>query len=442
MPEALDTNAKALKLNLDQSTYGTFAEIGGGQEVSRWFFRVGAAAGTVAKTISAYDKAMSDAIYGGGERYVSRDRLRSMLDYEFKLLHERLAESRGSRSRFFVFADTVETRNYAGTNEPNGWMGLRIQHEPGAPTSDILLHVSLRDPTALLQQQSLGVLGVNLVFAAFYQRASGADMLAALMDGLSTDSIEIDVVDCSGPAFKTVGDPGDVTLHMLGRGLGHAVAFDEQGRMEQPSTVFRKRVILLHRCSLVHDNPALDRMLDAAVAMARVENPQLERAPLRLLELSVAAAMGDKPAVAGTDARARLDWLRRPGYGALVTNYSENFRIPEYVRRYTPEPIRMVIGLDSAVTILRSHFYKNVDGGMLEGLGRMLTENTRLDVFSMPAADFRERLAAHRVESEFCRVPEKRVLTIADLQIAPPAGHLLNFLRDSGWIAGVDTPGV
>ncbi len=440
MSEAVDTNAKALKLNLDKATYGTFAEIGGGQEVSRWFFRVGAAAGTVAKTISAYDKEMSDAIYGGGERYVSRDRLKSMLEREFDLLQSRLTESRGATSRFFVFADTVETRNYAGTNEPNGWVGLRMQHEPGAPTSDILLHVSLRDPTAPLQQQSLGVLGVNLIFAAFYQRTSGAEMLKALMDGLTTDDVEIDVVDCSGPAFEVAGDPGDVALHMLRQRLSHVVVFDEQGRMEQPSTVFRKRVILLHRCSLVHDNPALHRMLDAAVAIARVEYPKLEHSPLRLLELSVAGVMGDKP-TQGEGVRARLDWLRRPGHGAMLTNYTENFRLPEYVRRYTSEPIRMVIGLDSAVTILRSHFYKDVDGGMLEGLGRMLTENTRLDVFSMPAPDFRERLAAHRVEPEFCRVPDKKVLTVADLQLAPPAGHLLNFLRDSGWIAGVETPG-
>lgn len=439
MSEALDTNAKALKLNLDPQPYGTFAEIGGGQEVSRWFFRVGGAAGTVAKTISAYDKAMSDAIYGSGERYVSRERLRSMLRREYDLLQSRLTESRGSKSRFFVFADTVETRNYAGTNEPHGWLGLRMQHERGAPTSDILLHVSLRDATAALQQQSLGVLGVNLIFAAYYQRTSGGEMLAAVMDGLTTDNLEIDVVDCSGPAFESAGDPGDIALHMLHRGLGHAVVFDEEGRMEQPSSVLRKRALLLHRCSLHHDNPALDRMLDADVAIARMEFPALERPPLRLLELSIASVMGEK-ALQGVDVRARLGWLLRPGHGALLTSYAENFLVPEYLRRYTPEPIRMVVGLDSVVTILRSHFYKSVDGGMLEGLGRMLTEKTRLDVFSMTAADFHKQLAAHSIEPDFCRVPEKNVLTVGDLQLAPPAGHLLNFLRGAGWMVGVETP--
>ena len=188
-----DTHGKALSLNLDPLIYGTLAEIGAGQEVSRWFLSVGAASGTVAKTMSAYDKAVSDDIYGSGTRYVSRERLLAMLDYEYKLLLNRLGESRGTDTRFFVFADTVAARNYQGTNEQHGWVGIRFQIEPSSQPSHILLHINLRDSTAQLQQQAVGTLGVNLVYAAFHQRSCSESFFAGLFDELSNARIEIDV---------------------------------------------------------------------------------------------------------------------------------------------------------------------------------------------------------------------------------------------------------
>ena len=168
--ERHDTHGKALSLNLDASIYGTLAEIGAGQEVARWFLSVGAASGTVAKTISAYDKKVSDEIYGAGTRYVSKERLLAMLDHEYRLLLERLGVTGGEEKRFFAFADTVSARNYQGTNEQHGWVGIRFQIEPGAPPSQVLLHINLSDPTAQLQQQAIGILGVNLVYAAYHQR--------------------------------------------------------------------------------------------------------------------------------------------------------------------------------------------------------------------------------------------------------------------------------
>jgi len=166
-PETIDTHQKALTLNLDPSTFGSFAEIGAGQEVARWFLVVGGASGTVAKTISAYDKKVSDDLYGSGSRYVSRMRLEAMLESEWAQLLTQLKESRGSETRFFSFVDTVSARNYAGTNDPQGWIGLRFQSQPGGPASDILLHVNMRDPSNLLQQEAVGILGVNLVYAVF-----------------------------------------------------------------------------------------------------------------------------------------------------------------------------------------------------------------------------------------------------------------------------------
>eukprot|EP01035_Chromulina_nebulosa_P056274 gene56274-77132_t len=168
--ELLTTNRKALTINLDEAVYGTFAEIGAGQEVARMFFQVGGASGTIAKSISAYDMSFSDAIYGKAPRYVSRERLALMLDHEYELLRARLAEQRGSRTTFFVFANTVSARNFKGTNDAHGWMGVRFQTEPGGPTSEIVLHVRMWDKENVLQQQALGIIGVNALYGAFYYR--------------------------------------------------------------------------------------------------------------------------------------------------------------------------------------------------------------------------------------------------------------------------------
>ncbi|HET9378421.1 MAG TPA: hypothetical protein VFO40_25860 [Chthoniobacterales bacterium] len=161
--EKLDTHHKALTLNLDPTTFGSFAEIGAGQEVARWFLIVGAASGTVAKTISAYDKEVSDDLYGSGSRYVSMQRLEAMLEKEWDQLLTQLKEMRGTTTRFFSFVDTVSARNYAGTNESHGWVGLRFQSQPGGPTSEILLHINMRDSSNALQQEAVGILGVNLI---------------------------------------------------------------------------------------------------------------------------------------------------------------------------------------------------------------------------------------------------------------------------------------
>ena len=199
--QSTDIHAKALAINLEASFYGTFAEIGAGQEVARWFLSVGAASGTVAEAVSTYDKMVSDDRYGGGTRYVSRERLVAMLDYEYQLLLARLAKARGARTRFFAFADTVATRNYQGTNEQHGWLGFRFQDEPDGQPNQILLHINLGDPTAQLQQQAIGTLGVNLIYACHHQRSSSQVFLAGLFDDLSLERLEIDVLELTGPIF-------------------------------------------------------------------------------------------------------------------------------------------------------------------------------------------------------------------------------------------------
>src|SRR6516165_4565035 len=199
--EKLDTHHKALTMNLDPSTFGSFAEIGAGQEVARWFLVVGGASGTVAKTISAYDKEVSDDLYGSGSRYVSRERLEAMLQNEWAQLLTQLEKTRGSHTRFFSFVDTVSARNYAGTNDPHGWIGLRFQLKPGGPPNDIVLHINMRDPSNVLQQEAIGILGVNLIYATFYELASKEAFLEALTQDVVADRIEIDYIDVRGPTF-------------------------------------------------------------------------------------------------------------------------------------------------------------------------------------------------------------------------------------------------
>lgn len=439
MAETFDTNAKALRLNMDASAYGTFAEIGGGQEVSRWFFRVGAAAGTVAKTMSAYDMTVSDAIYGAGSRYVSRERLRAMLTHEFDLLVDRLSPKRGDTTAFFAFADTVATQSFKGGNECHGWIGLRFQHKPGAPPSDILVHVSLRDPTAQLQQQSLGLFGVNLVFGAFYLRDAFDAMLWSLLDGLSIDNLEIDVIDCSGAAFEGHRDQQTLAIDMLAHGLTRAVVFDAEGRMEQPSSVFRKRGLLVHRGSVGRHNPELDGMMSGAEALFKQDTPSAENEPLSVLEISVAGLPAEKWAE-NVDILARLNEIIRPGNAAIVTNMAENYRLSEFLRRFSTEGVRFVVGLDAIVTMLRETFYKGVDGGLLEGLGRVFAANTKAYVFPMPSGVFREHLAMHGVESNFWTALSKPVVGLDDVTLAPPAGHLLDFLRNAGWVVAAQYP--
>jgi hypothetical protein len=226
--QKLDTHHKALTLNLDPSTFGSFAEIGAGQEVARWFLLVGGASGTVAKTISAYDKEVSDDLYGSGSRYVSQQRLEAMLDNEWTQLLTQLRKSRGSQTRFFCFVDTVSARNFTGTNDSHGWIGLRFQLQPGGPPNDILLHVNMRDPSNALQQQAIGILGVNLIHAAFYEVQTKESFLAGLAQDVVAERIEIDYVDLSGPAFES-WDRRALLTHLVRAGLAEAVFFGSNG---------------------------------------------------------------------------------------------------------------------------------------------------------------------------------------------------------------------
>src|SRR5579872_6308277 len=244
----LSTHQKALRINLDPIRYGTFAEIGAGQEVARWFFQVGGAAGSISKSISAYDMAVSDAIYGHCKRYVSRERLHSMLDHEHALNLERLRPSRADTTAFFVFADTVAARNHQGTNECHGWMGVKYQAHPRDEDSQILIHVRMLDRENSLQQEALGIVGVNLLYAAFFLHHKPELTLESLLDNLSTDRIEIDMIEFSGIEFRHV-DNRVMSLKLVQLGLSGAAMFGAHGQVLQPAEVLHRKPVLVERGS-------------------------------------------------------------------------------------------------------------------------------------------------------------------------------------------------
>jgi len=406
----MNTHERTLAINLDRTTFGTFAEIGAGQEVARWFLQAGGASGTVAKTISAYDMTFSDAIYGKAGRYVSRDRLIAMLDHEYTLLVERLDATRGADTRFFVFADTVSARNFAGTNECHGWMGLRFQARPRGTPNDILLHVNMRDTANLGQQQALGILGVNLLYAAFQKQGSAAERLADLLADLSLDRIEIDVLEARGPDVHDPG-PGVIGLELVRGGLAQAVTVGDDSRLRPPSEVLRKRPILVERATARRD--AAGEATAAALARFQEERGgAAEPAPLVLRELSVATI----PAAASDDGRAPTDnevlgWVGRRLAGSdpvALTRYGQPFALTAYLRRYTQEPIRFVLPVPILTAILLTVAKEGLEGGLLEGLGRLLAANVKI-------------YAAGAGSADAIRLPK-------------PLGHLYTYLLEAGWI--------
>jgi len=429
-----EAHGKALSLNLDASIYGTLAEIGAGQEVARWFLAVGGASGTVAKTISAYDKTVSDDIYGAGTRYVSKERLLDMLDHEYKLLLERLNPTRGKDTRFFVFADTVAARNYQGNNEQHGWLGICFQTDPGSQPNQILLHINLCDSTAQLQQQAIGILGVSLIYAAFHQRSAMETFLGGLFEELSIARIEIDVIDFDGPAFVDKNSCG-WCLELLRRGMAHAIVFDAQGKIVEPSSVLRKRALLVMRGSFSHPELFDPTLFQAARRQLLAEGMSFEREPATLLEMTIHHASLVEN-LAAPDMLTHIQELVSFGF-VIVTDFPETYLLSRYLRRYSTEPVRFILGVAAAAKIMHEVFYRSLPGTLLEGIGKLLATNVKLYVAPMPRAAFLAALAGLS-GSIAPKDSGDSVVTLNDLTPSIPTLHLFEYLRASGRILPID----
>jgi len=373
-----ETGQKAFQINLDTNKYGTFAEIGAGQEVARWFFRVGGAAGTVAKTMSAYDKTVSDAIYGPTERYVSRLRLQQMMDYEYKLLIERLDAARGGDTAFFVFANTVAARSYSRRADSNGWLGIKFQARPREAPSQIMIHVRLLDEENLREQETLGVIGVNLVYGAFYHHDQAEKLISSLLDQLTKSRIEIDMIKFSGPAFANV-DNRLMSLQLVEQGLTEAVMFTVDGEVVQPSEVLYKKPVLVERGTFRPVNHLHVDMLECARRQFATDSPQSQDAVV-LMEITMRNLL-QRDKLNPADFLARVDTLRTVGKMVLVTSHGEFYHTIDYLRRSTKNAIGIAIGLPTLQEILDEKYYADLNGGVLEAAGRMFQGPVRFYVY-------------------------------------------------------------
>ena len=377
----LSTHEKALLINLDAMRYGTFAEIGAGQEVARWFFRVGAAAGSISKSISAYDMAVSDAIYGRTKRYVSRERLQSMLDHEHTLNLERLRPSRGDTTAFFVFADTVSARNFKGTNECHGWMGVKYQAHPRDDDSQVVIHVRMLDNENGLQQEALGIVGVNLLYAAAFLHHKPDLMVQSLLDNLNTDRIEIDMIEFSGIEFRHV-DNRVMSLRLVQLGLCGAAMFGPSGEVLQAAEVLRKHPVLVQRGSFRPVTLVNIDMLRSAHSRFSTELSVKPDQVVDLMEITMRNLL-----VTGkidlSDFLARADVLAAAGKTVLISDYPEYYRLAAWLTRNTREPVAITLGLDNLQDLFEEKYYENLEGGILEAFGKLFTRDLRIYVYPM-----------------------------------------------------------
>jgi len=417
MNEPTDTHQKAIQINLDPNKYGVFAEIGAGQEVARWFFRAGGASGTIAKSISAYDMIVSDAIYGPTDRYVSRTRLAAMLDHEYGLLVERLAEKRGATTRFFAFADTVAARSYSRRDETHGWMGMRFQTQPGGEPSQILLHVIMWDRDPLQQQEALGVLGVNLVYGALHHFERPETVVSDLLDNLSIERIEVDMIEFHGPAFEGV-DNRLLALQLVEKGLTNAALFRPDGKLVQPGDMLYKKCVLVERGSFRPVTRVTVDMLRHAQAQF-VQEPNVNGSDLVVLMEMALKNLSSEGRIDHRDFLDRVDLLRTLGHPVLITNYGEFHRLASYLFRFTKCPIGLVMGLPTLRELFEEKYYADLSGGILESFGRMFKSDLKLYIYP-----FRDPATG-------------AVITAGNLRVAPHLRHLYLYLTENHFIQGM-----
>ena len=378
----IGTKQKALRLNLDRRIYGSFAEIGAGQETAAIFFKAGGASGTVAKTMSAYDMTFSDAIYGTevSGRYVVESRLMKMLSKEYSLLEKRLSEKRGADTTFFAFANTVVALNYQKTNEGHGWLGCRFQSDPLTPPNDVVIHVRLLDNENLLQQQTLGVIGVNLIYACFYYAKSPETLVVSLMDDLSPERIQIDTIRCSGPDFTQV-DNRLMSLYLVKNGFTDAALFGPDGQVLQPKeALYKKHVVVMRGRLRPVTNVQLD-MIDNGVKQF-LEEPDVDKDRVMMIsELTLHNLKANDQGIDEKDFLDRVDILCSLGQTVMISNYHEYYRLIAYLSRLTRLKIGLIMGIPNLEYIFEEDHYDFLPGGILESFATLFSRKVKLFVY-------------------------------------------------------------
>ena len=378
---------KALRINLNEHIYGTFAEIGAGQETVRQFFRAGGGSGTIAKAMSAYDKDFSDAIYGieDDKRYVTEARLRKMLSHEINLIEERITRDKHPKKMFFSYANTVATIDFAKKFKGHGWIGIKYQIEANQDYNDIVLHIRFKENDARLQQETLGILGTNLIYGAFYKYNEPKKLLRYLYDHLDKDQIEIDTINFSGPIFENV-DNRLMSLQLVKNGMTDAVMFSPDGNNVLPARVLYKKNILALRGSFRPVTKVNMDMFQKSYDMFIKENRvDLDKTQVVFeITLSNLRAEGE---IDEQDFMDRAELLCSLGQTVLISNFQEYYKLVEYFSQYTKSRMGLAMGVNNLVDIFDEKYYRHLSGGILEAFGKLFFKDLRVYLYPMENED-------------------------------------------------------
>jgi len=394
--DTLTARQKALELNLDPTVYGSFAEIGAGQEVARYFFLAGAASGTVAKTISAYDMAMSDSLYGDSKgRYVCEERLHKMLDFEFMDLITLLSGKRKPETRFFSFADTISALNFKKDNVSHGWMGIRFEIAQNSLPNEVILHVKMLENDSILQQRTLGILGVNLIYACFYLYNRPNAFLQSLMDGLSPDRIEIDLIKMKGPELDYV-DNRLLAVQLVKNNMTNATMFDRYGNVQQPADMLYKKNIMILRGSFRPITYVGFDMLKCAYALFKRDEDYDKHNTLVLCEMTLNNLLSEGE-LDERDFLDRVDILCGMGQNVMVSNFKEYYRLIDYFSHFKMNKLRLLMGVPIFLKVIDESYYKQLKGGILEAFGRLFIDNLKLYLYPSKISNTSELITSTNI---------------------------------------------
>jgi len=380
--QSISTLDKARTINLNTSIYGSFAEIGAGQETTRFFFQAGGASKTIAKTMSAYDMVFSDAIYGKEKsgRYVCESRLLKMLEKEFLLLDERLGAVRGKDSCFFSYANTVAAKSASGINDAHGWMGIRFQTKPSGPLHDIVLHVKMKDPRNILQQETLGIVGVNLIYAAFYHRNNSKKFITSLMDGLDSRRIEINFVRFTGPDFQN-WDNHILNLFLVQNSFTNAVTFDSKGNIVEPGDLFYgKHVVILRGRFRPITNVHLD-IIESGIKHTLKENKEITKKNILVMAELTLNHLTTSEKIDISDFLARVGTITAMNIPVMISNFAQYYKLKVYFNQIKHNDIRILMGANQLAEVFNEKYYEDLPGGILEGLGDIFKSQCKILVY-------------------------------------------------------------
>jgi hypothetical protein len=420
--QILNPKQKALEINLNHKIYGTFAEIGAGQEVARHFFQAGGAAGTIAKTISAYDMTMSDLIYGKetGGRYVCEKRLVQMLDKEYEQLISRLKAVRSAETTYFVFANTVAAKSYNSQREAHGWMGVKFQDNADAEASLVVIHVKMLDKENVQQQEALGMIGVNLVHACYNFAQDSKLFIKSLMDGLTTDRLEIDMIRVSGPAFKGV-DSRILSLELVKKKLCQAVFFTKDGEIMQVEDALYKKNVVLVRGSFRPPTLVNLDMLEKGHALFEKDLPAEEKKNILVLPEMSMSKLLERGEVDNDDFLARVDLLSELGYAVLITAVENFAGISQYLKKTCKKQLGIVLGVYNVEQLFSTEHHEPHPDGIIGSVSALVGTHANLYVY--PASD--DHL-------------QDQLKTIASLTLPKDIHYFFDYLKENKRIQEID----